>query len=284
MDPIGDAPARDDRVAVVHGGQRGRHVHDRPGRSRGRLLRSVLAPGRAVPPIARLDPQPMATFTQPTRGASDVDRVDIVFCAPRRSDPSEPSGAARQRCDERVDLDTDHSPMISAVDELADGHRRSLAPNPRRLTMTGMVERCSSDGTTRMGRDRTRPRPMGPEALPRWASQCLLAGRSSTSTTIPAWQIARLTVELTRPVPIGMSLTCTHIERPGRKVSLVAAVLLDGDVEVARARSLRIRTLDVELPADTVQPAADPPGRRVRDARSSRLGDRPRHRLPHPRL
>ncbi len=71
-------------------------------------------------------------------------------------------------------------------------------------------------------------------------------------------------MELTRPVPIGVPLTLvTHVERPGRKVSLVAVVLSDGETEVARARALRIRTVDVDLPADTVQPA----GRSARIAR-----------------
>jgi hypothetical protein len=52
----------------------------------------------------------------------------------------------------------------------------------------------------------------------------------------------------------------TGIERPGRKVSIVAVVLSDGETEVARARSLRVRTVDIALPDDTVQPAPDPPG------------------------
>ena len=66
------------------------------------------------------------------------------------------------------------------------------------------------------------------------------------------WQVARLTVELTRPVPVGASLTLTtEVERPGRKVSLVAAVLRDGDTEVARARALRIRRAELDLPADS---------------------------------
>ena len=77
----------------------------------------------------------------------------------------------------------------------------------------------------------------------------------------PDWQISRLTVELTRPVPVGVALTLTtRVERPGRKVSLVAVVLSAGDTEVARARSLRIRTIDLELPADVMQPIGDPPG------------------------
>jgi hypothetical protein len=75
------------------------------------------------------------------------------------------------------------------------------------------------------------------------------------------WQIARLSVELTRPVPVGRPLTLrSEIERAGRKVSLVAARLLDGDTEVARARSLRIRVRELVLPDDTAQPASDPPG------------------------
>lgn len=75
------------------------------------------------------------------------------------------------------------------------------------------------------------------------------------------WQIARLSIELTRPVPVGAPLTLTtELERDGRKVSLVSARLLDGDTEVARARSLRIRVKDLDLPTDVVQPRADPPG------------------------
>lgn len=81
------------------------------------------------------------------------------------------------------------------------------------------------------------------------------------ATAADRWQIARLTVELTRPVPVGRPLRAsTHVERPGRKVSLVAGVLSDGDVEVARVRALRIRHERFDLPEATVQPAADPPG------------------------
>ena len=76
------------------------------------------------------------------------------------------------------------------------------------------------------------------------------------------WLTARLTIELTRPVRVGAQLQlATTVERPGRKVSLVAAVLSDGDTEVARMRALRIRHVDHELPENTVQPDPDPPGR-----------------------
>ncbi|MGB0113041.1 MAG: thioesterase family protein [Ilumatobacteraceae bacterium] len=74
------------------------------------------------------------------------------------------------------------------------------------------------------------------------------------------WQVARLTIELTRPVPVGRVLTLhTEIERPGRRVSLVAARLTDGDTEVARARSLRIRNEAMALPADTAGGDDTPP-------------------------
>jgi hypothetical protein len=72
------------------------------------------------------------------------------------------------------------------------------------------------------------------------------------------WQISRLTVELVRPVPVGEPLALSaHLERPGRRVSLVAAsmVTVDGGVEVAKVRALRIRHNNFALSA---HPLADP--------------------------
>ncbi len=70
------------------------------------------------------------------------------------------------------------------------------------------------------------------------------------------WQVARLTIELLRPVRVDAPLVVeTEVERPGRKISLVAARLLDADAdgrEVARVRGLRIRRADVSLPAHPV--------------------------------
>lgn len=81
------------------------------------------------------------------------------------------------------------------------------------------------------------------------------------STEEPSWQLARLSIELTRPVPVGRPLAVeTVVERPGRKVSLVAAVLFDGETEVARVRALRIRHEQIDLPADLVVPEDVPPG------------------------
>jgi hypothetical protein len=81
------------------------------------------------------------------------------------------------------------------------------------------------------------------------------AGASDDTT----WQIARLTIELTRPVPVERPLDlAVEIERPGRKVSLVSAVVRDGDVEVARVRALRIRDTEIALP-DDAERAIDAP-------------------------
>jgi hypothetical protein len=72
------------------------------------------------------------------------------------------------------------------------------------------------------------------------------------------WQVARLTVELTRPVPVGRPLDLrTTVERPGRRVGLVAAVMSDGDTEVARVRGLRIRRDQLEVAESPVSAVAD---------------------------
>ena len=66
-------------------------------------------------------------------------------------------------------------------------------------------------------------------------------------------RLARLSVDLLRPVPTAPLRAEVRIARPGRKVDWVDAVLWAGDVEVARASALRMRTLPVALP-DGVDP------------------------------
>ena len=70
--------------------------------------------------------------------------------------------------------------------------------------------------------------------------------------------VARLTVELLRPVPLAPLLIQTRLARPGRKVQLIAASLFRTDTEVARATGLRIRQADLPLSADASP--APPPG------------------------
>lgn len=66
-----------------------------------------------------------------------------------------------------------------------------------------------------------------------------------------SWQIARLSIGLTRPVPVGVRLVLTaHVDRPGRKVSTVTGVLTHDDAEVARVHALRIRRAEVAVPPE----------------------------------
>src|SRR5262249_56631791 len=90
------------------------------------------------------------------------------------------------------------------------------------------------------------------------------AGRAARTLRGPrsggeSMMVSRLTVELLRPVPVSPLSVQSRLLRPGRKVQLVGASLHVGEVEVARATALRIRTLDLPLPPDVVQ-LAPPPG------------------------
>ena len=73
-------------------------------------------------------------------------------------------------------------------------------------------------------------------------------------------QLARLTVDLLRPVPTTPLRVSSEVVRPGRTVQLVRAVLHAGDVEVAVAHGLRIRTADRPVPDDAAPADPAPPG------------------------
>lgn len=69
------------------------------------------------------------------------------------------------------------------------------------------------------------------------------------------WIIAQHHIELTRPVPVERPLRlATTLDRPGRKVSVIATVLQDGEATVARSRAVRIRRADVTLPGGLPRP------------------------------
>ncbi|HEV7735486.1 MAG TPA: thioesterase family protein [Candidatus Binatia bacterium] len=71
--------------------------------------------------------------------------------------------------------------------------------------------------------------------------------------------VARLTVELLRPVPIAPLTLTTRWSRPGRKVQLVEATLRHGETDVARATGLRIRRAELPLP-DGIDQGTPPAG------------------------
>jgi hypothetical protein len=100
--------------------------------------------------------------------------------------------------------------------------------------------------------------PWDPGAQHGGAPSALLAGAIERVETPAPMQIARLTFELMRPVPLAPLTVVTEVLRPGRKVQLAQASLLTGDgTEVMRATALRVRTADLPVPDATLPD--DPP-------------------------
>lgn len=79
-------------------------------------------------------------------------------------------------------------------------------------------------------------------------------------TAVPM-QVVRFTIDLFRPVPLTPLAVKTTLRRDGRRIQVVDAYLLSGEVEVGRASTLKIRLLDhLELPGRDVEPWQQPPG------------------------
>jgi Thioesterase-like superfamily len=65
----------------------------------------------------------------------------------------------------------------------------------------------------------------------------------------PGMQVARITFDIVRPLPIAELRVTTRPLRGGRSLELVEATLHAGELELMRATALRIRTAEVDLPA-----------------------------------
>ena len=75
------------------------------------------------------------------------------------------------------------------------------------------------------------------------------------------FQIARVTFEILRPVPIGPVRVEAEVVRPGRSVQMIDASLMGEDgTELIKARAWRIRTSELEIPDDVVTTPEAPPG------------------------
>ncbi len=74
-------------------------------------------------------------------------------------------------------------------------------------------------------------------------------------------RVARLTVELVRPVGLSLISLEARLIKPGHKVQLVEVIARQDGIEVALGRALRIRTADVDLPqvARHAEPPLAPP-------------------------
>lgn len=75
-----------------------------------------------------------------------------------------------------------------------------------------------------------------------------------------AFRVARITVELLRPVPHARLEVSAHLRRPGRNVQLIEATLRSPEHDVARATGLRIRRGAIHLPPEAVDATPPPPG------------------------
>ena len=75
------------------------------------------------------------------------------------------------------------------------------------------------------------------------------------------FQIARVTCEILRSVPIGPVAVGARVVRPGRRVQLLEAELQGEDGEtLMRASAWRIRTAPVEIPPAALPAGEPPPG------------------------
>lgn len=75
-------------------------------------------------------------------------------------------------------------------------------------------------------------------------------------TPVPM-QVTRLTLDLLRPIPIGMLEIEAKVVREGKKIQLCAVSLLADGVEVVRASALKVRTAPAALHSQAQGPALD---------------------------
>ena len=85
--------------------------------------------------------------------------------------------------------------------------------------------------------------PWDPGAMHGGPPAALLARAIEACDPGPADFVARLTIELLRPVPLVPLTISARSLRPGKMVHWIEAILHAGDVEVARAVGLRLRTV-----------------------------------------
>jgi hypothetical protein len=94
--------------------------------------------------------------------------------------------------------------------------------------------------------------PWSPDALHGGPVSALLAGLAEGLEKPVGLAPARITIELLRPVPLAPLRGAARVLRPGKKVMLAESSLHAGDVEVARATLLFVRTAELPLPAETI--------------------------------
>src|SRR5262249_53411987 len=108
--------------------------------------------------------------------------------------------------------------------------------------------------------------PWDPNAQHGGPCAALLADRLERHDAGPPAHVARMTIELLRPVPMQPIELRARTLRPGKKVQLVEASALANETEVVRATALRIRRADISF--------ADAPDDRLTPGPSEQLRER----------
>lgn len=101
--------------------------------------------------------------------------------------------------------------------------------------------------------------PWDPNAQHGSPPAALVAHLAETMPSTVPMQVARLTVDLMRPVPVGPLTFAREVVREGRKIQLCAVSLYANGIEVVRAQVLRIRLQPAPIPPQAATPPLDVP-------------------------
>ncbi len=88
------------------------------------------------------------------------------------------------------------------------------------------------------------------------------------SDSLAPMEVARVTVELFRVVPVTRLEVVTELVREGKRIQTTEVRVYGGDVELARGLVQRLRVTELGLPPDFHDPVRRPPGPRELDSYS----------------
>jgi acyl-Coa thioesterase superfamily protein/acyl-CoA thioesterase superfamily protein len=106
-----------------------------------------------------------------------------------------------------------------------------------------------SDGNAFMPTECARS-PWGPDSLHGGPPAALMARAVEAHEVDQPMLLARMTMEILRPVPVAPLRVAVRTSRPGKKVQLVEATLSDDERELGRVTAWRIRKADLGLTDD----------------------------------
>lgn len=86
------------------------------------------------------------------------------------------------------------------------------------------------------------------------APAALAVRAAEAMPTLAPMETVRLTLELSRPVPVGELAVETEVLREGKKIQLVGVTISAGGQTVATASVLKMRAMPAEIPASAAPP------------------------------